>query len=247
MLKYIFTISIIFLFKDFLFGLIPDTKSLYIVVGFLGYILKIIINSAFDTMDSELKLPISSGNNSLKTDNIRINNPLYKNNGEGSSKTPVQDSPTDKDSPINYADYVWSSDESEDESGKKTPTQSSFKAESELETYKKVTDAHTLEEVEGEMNQLEQELEEYQSSGANVPAAKTQMKILEEKLNICAEKISREMEELEKKGKEPEGKGKEPEDKGKEPEGKGKEPESKRKEPEEKGKEPEGKKPKIEE
>jgi hypothetical protein len=107
---------------------------------------------------------------------------------------------------------------------------------SELELLEEYLQKNSVDEAAAKLCEFSEELDEYRISGANVPAAKEQMAILEEKVEMCAAKISRDLEKenpaeenleenLEGKGKETEnvvdkGKGKEPENKYK---GKGKE------------------------
>jgi hypothetical protein len=139
---------------------------------------------------------------------------------------------------ISLEDYSWSSDEESsgsekephsnpepqvmDENEKKSMESALQKHQLEI-FEKQVLDKSSLEEVVATMNELEDKKEEYKISGSNVPAAKTQIALLEEQIRMCTERIDKEMSELDTK--EAEGKGKEVEGKGKEVEGKGKEAE----------------------
>lgn len=175
----------------------------FITVSIIGYLVKILFSSFIETMDFELKLPLSDnpaekGNFSSK--NSPDYNRLFKDNGEGSSKNPKSTK-----NETGWGDYLT---ESESESESTHPTNQSSKTTGDgVETFKqKVGNITTKEEVSSTKKEVASALEQYESSGTNVPAFKEQVSALKEKLKICDNKLS----ELENKEKtEGKGKGKE--------------------------------------
>jgi uncharacterized protein YPO0396 len=149
--------------------------------------------------------------------------------GDSSDKK-VESYKTYSDTGLNYNDYSWSYSDEESLASKKESVSkpdgnntdekkdlSTQIHKSDLERFEKeVINKSSLEELAELMDKLEDHKEEYEISGSNVPAAKTQIALLEEKLRMCAEKIDEKMLDLDTKQEE--GKGKEPEGKGKEPE-----------------------------
>ena len=183
-----------------------EINTIFIITGsILGYIVKILVSSFIETMDFELKLPLSD--NPVEKENLSSKNTqdcirLFKDNGEGSSKNPKSTK-----NEIGWEDYSYHT-ESESESESTHPTNQSSKTTGDgVETFKqKVGNITTKEEVSSTKKEVASALEQYESSGTNVPAFKEQVSALKEKLKICDNKLS----ELENKEKtEGKGKGKE--------------------------------------
>ena len=182
-----------------------ETNTIIFVTGsFIGYLVKIFCSSFIDTLDFELKLPLSDNPDekvNFSSKNSPDYNRLFKDNGEGSSKNPKSTK-----NEIGWEDYYLTESESESESTHPT-NQSSKTTGDGVETFKqKVGNITTKEEVSSTKKEVASALEQYESSGRNVPAFKEQVSALKEKLNICDNKLS-ELENQEKtEGK---GKGKE--------------------------------------
>jgi len=129
---------------------------------------------------------------------------MDKGNGQGSSKNPFPNSSGPREgnnSPINYGDYDWSSD-----SDSSIRTNNNFrgipskfdipnlanipKIKSPLEAFKESVYKATPEELQTKINDLKDQLDMYYKSGLDVPAAKSQIDMLQNKLDICFSKVS---------------------------------------------------------
>lgn len=158
---------------------------------------------------------------------------MDKDNRQGSSKNPFPNSSEPREgnnSPINYGDFDWSSDSdssiktNNNFNNQKFGTSSKWdipslpnipQIKSPLEAFKESIDKATPKELEEKINDLNNQLDMYLKSGLEVPAAKIQIKTLEEKLNICfnkvcenPDKVSEDKVDLKGKGKEIDLKGK---------------------------------------
>ena len=164
-----------------------------IFASFAGLIARLglegIVESFFE--DLKLKLPL---NQSEASEWI-----LLKDNGEGSSS---QNPPPKKGGVIGPEDFIYDSDtESEsrcsmDEDNKATGD--------DVKTFEqRVENMTSKEDVSSVKEQMNNALDQYKSSGYNVPAFKEQVSDLEKKIKICDSKLS----ELERK-EQTEGKGK---------------------------------------
>jgi hypothetical protein len=230
---FLITMAIVLFTKNYLFSFVEDLKDIHlIIVGFITFIVKALITSIFEFLDLtvlEIKtFPIKS---IIKDEKEVINNVMNKNNGEGSSKDSGEGSSKEPNTgsyiPFNYGDFEWSdSDSASDKETSRDIKPLAVPPKSEIEVFEEFLQEASVEEVALKLNQFSEELEEYQNSGANVPAAKAQMEILQEKIEMCAAKISRDLEDIDEESTEDKGKGKEPEYEDK---GKGKEPEYKNK------------------
>jgi hypothetical protein len=98
-------------------------------------------------------------------------------NGEGSSKTPI----TEKKSLDDYG-YRYSSDDSMCYSDSDDDNDASYSKNINKPLY--LLDKEGVKEI---LEEAKEQLEEYKTSGANVPAAKEQIRILEAKIQECEE------------------------------------------------------------
>lgn len=140
---------------------------------------------------------------------------MDKGNGQGSSKNPFPNLKPGSNSPINYGDYDWSSDSDgsvkasanpsipDASSGLgitkeskldlprgKLPELPKLQIKSPLEAFKESIDKASPQELQTKINDLSVQLDTYLSKGLDVPAAKSQIEILEKKMEICFNKIS---------------------------------------------------------
>lgn len=157
----------------------------------------------FEYLDNELKLPLTLRRDSSNL-NLKFNKPLFKDNGEGSSKdNTYNDSPRDngegssKDAPaapkrgrITLDDYTFDSD-SEGTRPKKT-----------LKRW--VAPKMDKETAVANLSKYMEMYEEYETSGKNVPAAREQKAMLLQKIEECESIINEsdsESDSKDKKGK----------------------------------------------
>ena len=188
-IRLIFFSLLIFLVKTLFLNFFSDIT---IYIAALSWILGVFTRLLFNVVEEyyylDDKLPINHPmkNSNSPMNEFDFNKPLLKgesDNGEGSSKTPVDENTSkDKSSSIGPEDYTYSSEEEyiNDSDGEMYNSTVKDKPLSELKK----------EEVAKVLNEAEEQLEEYKTSGANVPAAKEQIALLEGRINECLEILS---------------------------------------------------------
>ena len=100
--------------KEFFLNLFSEINGRHVLIAsFIGYALKQIICTIFETIESEQMMPLNVDTYKGKLNSIfsKIFNIFLRDNGEGSSKTPNNN----ESSSIGYEDYEGSSDESSGE------------------------------------------------------------------------------------------------------------------------------------
>ena len=122
---------------------------------------------------------------------------LFKDNGEGSSSQNPQ-----KGGVIGPEDFIYDSD-TESESRLSMNEDNKATGDNVKTFEQKVESMTSKEDVSSVKEQMNNALDQYKSSGSNVPAFKEQVSDLEKKIKICDSKLS----ELERK-EQAEGKGK---------------------------------------
>lgn len=175
--------SIVYIFKSLLISFIPEITNTVVVLSYiLGLSTKIIFNLLDDFINLDQSLYIIDNDSKIPNIKLDLNSPLLSDNGEGSSKNPNTGEESSKDLDITSPDYSWSTDEDIDMIMSDNESELSDPAD-----YPKPLHTLTKEEVKEALKKAEESIEEYKTSGINVPAAPEQIALLEKKVAACKE------------------------------------------------------------